>query len=147
MPKADHRSPPAIPEIHPEEEPEKMFSTNVASEDSSAPDNNTQRPVKSARDSAASLGVASATSLVDRDSPIQDTIGQDEPSAFQTFEAKKKMILLHNKRQVFKFDILSPIGSFHILCFHQSEPIWRYQFENPSKGYLAEKDFDENKKV
>ena len=123
MPKADHRSPPAIPEIHPEEEPEKMFSTNEVSEGSSAPDNSTQRPVKSARDSAASLGVASATSLVDRDSPVQDTVGQDEPSAFQTFEAKKKMILLHNKRQVFKFDTRSLIGSDLIHAFHQSESI------------------------
>merc|ERR1712147_107480 len=52
MPKSDHRSPPAIPEINPEEEPEKMFSTNDASESSDATNDSTLRPVKSARDSA-----------------------------------------------------------------------------------------------
>ena len=107
MPKADHRSPPAIPEILPEEEPEKMFSTNGSTEGASPTDDPTKRPVKSARDSAASLGVASATSLVDRDSPVQDTMTQDEPSAFQIFEAKKKMILLHNRSQVFKLMLRS----------------------------------------
>ena len=106
MPKADHRSPPAIPEILPEEEPEKMFSTNEPSDDSSPTDNSNQRPVKSARDSAASLGVASGTSLIDRDTPIHDTMIQEEPSAFQIFEAKKKMILLHNRRPGFKLILI-----------------------------------------
>ena len=90
-----NRSPPAIPEIVAEEEPEKKFLAQVHSKAQPA---NDSRALKSAKDSAASLGVKSATSMVDRTNPVQDIPANDDASDFEIFESRKKLILLKAKR-------------------------------------------------
>ena len=65
--------------------------------------------LKSAKDSAASLGVKSATSIIDRTAPVQDINlnESDQPSDFEIFEARKKMVLLKAKRDKMLNDALN----------------------------------------
>ena len=96
LPKHEHRSPPSIPEIQASEEPENMFTVKL-DEKKDEPTQEIQR-AKSASESAHSLGVKSATSLIDRTEQAEVTPETDELSEFEQFEERKKLIITLHQR-------------------------------------------------
>ena len=93
LPKHEHRSPPSIPEILITEEPENKFAIKV--EEKKEATQEVQR-AKSASESAHSLGVKSATSLIDRSEQLE--IESDGLSDFEKFEERKRLIMTLHQR-------------------------------------------------
>merc|ERR1719285_239198 len=93
LPKHEHRSPPSIPEILIAEEPENKFTIKIEEKKEAAQE--VQR-AKSASESAHSLGVKSATSLIDRTEQLE--IESDGLSDFENFEERKRLIMTLHQR-------------------------------------------------